>query len=287
MKPMIEKLPVAENRSFVAATHATPRFEVPWHQHIEYELILFTNGEGTSYIGNSIGTFSTGDIFFLGSNLPHSFQKAGKDLFTSAVVVHFKEDFWGKDFLALPETRALRKLFDISSKGLRIRARTQQLLQPMIRQLEFSTGMKSIIRLCECLELIAGSEEFEMVSTQEIKSSNQKHQERIDIIFNYTIENFRDNISLSDIAGSSGMSIPAFCAYFKKSTKKTYVEFLNEVRIGHACKQLMDTQMTIEQICFDSGYSTLANFNKQFLKYKQITPSQFRKTVSTRIESEL
>ena len=76
MKPMIEKLPVAENRSFVAATHATPRFEVPWHQHIEYELILFTEGSGMSFIGNHVGEFETGDIYFLGSNLPHTFKKS-------------------------------------------------------------------------------------------------------------------------------------------------------------------------------------------------------------------
>src|SRR6187551_2733123 len=108
MKPIIEKLPLEENSSFVAKTHATPQFEVPWHQHIENELILFTAGEGTSYIGNYVGEFKTGDVFFLGSNLPHTFQKANAQLYTSAVVVHFKEDFWGSAFLQLPELRSIR-----------------------------------------------------------------------------------------------------------------------------------------------------------------------------------
>ena len=277
MKPIIEKLPLAENRSFAAKTHATPQFEVPWHQHIEYELILFTQGEGTSYIGNYVGTFSTGDIFFLGSNLPHTFQKTNTDLFTSAVVVHFRNDFWGKEFLELPETRILRQLFELSASGIRITGKTKQLLEPMIKGLEDRTGFNSIIALCECLQTIAETTEFETVSTQEIIQLNPKRQERIDAIFQYTIAHFQDAISLTDIASNAGMSVPAFCSYFKKTTKKTYIEFLNEVRIGHACKQLMDTQMSVQEICYDSGYSTLANFNKQFIHVKKVTPSQYRK----------
>lgn len=277
MKPIIEKLPLSENRSFVAKTHATPHFEVPWHQHIEYELILFTLGEGSCYIGNYVGEFSTGDVFFLGSNLPHTFQKANKDLYTSAVVVHFKEDFWGSNFMELPETRSLRKLFEKASSGMRFTGICRQLLNPMIKELEFTSGFESIIALCKCLQVIAETKDYEMVSTQEIRQLNLKHQERIDAIFQYTITHFQDPVSLAVIAANAGMSVPAFCNYFKKSTKKTYIEFLNEVRIGHACKQLMDTQMTIEQICYESGYSTLANFNKQFIKIKKVIPSQYRK----------
>lgn len=147
----------------------------------------------------------------------------------------------------------------------------------MIRNLEFSSGFSSIIDLCKCLQVIAETNEIETVSTQEILPLNQKRQERIDAIFQYTIAHFQDAITLKEIASNAGMSIPAFCSYFKKTTKKTYVEFLNEVRIGHACKQLMDTQMPVQEICYDSGYSTIANFNKQFTRVKQVTPSQYRK----------
>lgn len=286
MKPIIEKLPLGENRSFVAKTHATPHFEVPWHQHIEYELILFTHGEGSSYIGNYVGEFATGDVFFLGSNLPHTFQKANENLFTSAVVVHFKEDFWGTTFLELPETRTIRKLFELAASGMRFTGNSRLLLNSMIRELEFTAGFNSIIALCKCLHVISESTEYETVSTQEIKQLNSKHQERIDTIFQYTIAHFQEPVSLSEIAANAGMSVPAFCNYFKKSTKKTYIEFLNEVRIGHACKQLMDTQMTIEQICYDSGYGTLANFNKQFFKVKKVTPSYYRKVFMRREETK-
>jgi AraC-like DNA-binding protein/quercetin dioxygenase-like cupin family protein len=277
MKPLIEKLPLSENSSFVARTHRTPQFEVPWHQHIEYELILFTEGEGSSFIGNYVGEFKTGDIFFLGANLPHSFQKANEYLITSAVVVHFREDFWGAAFMELPECRMIKKLFSDSAQGLKIKGNTQAVLTPLIKELEHLEGFSRIIRLCECLLLIAKEQEFEAVSTQELKELNSRHRERIDKIFRYTINSFQEPVTLEAVAASAGMSVPAFCSYFKKSTKKTYIDFLNEVRIGYACKQLMDTQKTVESICYESGFNTPANFNKQFLKIKKLTPSAYRK----------
>ena len=99
--PLVQKLPLNESTSFVAKTFRTPAFEVGWHQHIEYELILFTEGSGMSFIGNQVDEFETGDIFFLGANLPHTFQKTG-DQITSAVVIQFCDSFWGKEFLHIP-----------------------------------------------------------------------------------------------------------------------------------------------------------------------------------------
>jgi AraC-like DNA-binding protein len=278
MKPLIEKLPLSEDTSFVARTYRTPQFEVPWHQHIEYELILFTEGEGASFIGNYVGEFKTGDVFFLGSNLPHTFQKAHKELITSAVVVQFRSDFWGTGFMQLPESRMLQQLFETSEKGLKINGQSREQLNPMIKALEFATGFQRIILLCECLQLIASTQEFDMVSTQEVTAFKARTKERIDKIFQYTIDYFQEPITLTGIAKHAGMSVPAFCNYFKKSTKKTYVDFLNEVRIGYACKQLIDTQKNIEAICYESGFNTLANFNKQFQKVKSMTPSRYRKS---------
>jgi len=282
MKPLIEKLPLAEDTSFLAKTFSTPHFEVPWHQHAEYELILFTEGEGASFIGNYVGDFKCGDIFFLGSNLPHTFQKAEKDLFTSAVVVQFKEDFWGNDFMQMPESRQIKSLFETSMHGLKINEKCRLQLAPLVKKLEKINGFERIITLCNCLALIAQQQDYITLSTQEIKAFNSKNKERIDKILQYTIDYFQEPVTLEDVAKNVAMSIPAFCNYFKKSTKKTYIDFLNEVRVGYACKQLIDTQNNIASICYDSGFNTLANFNKQFLKVKNLTPSGYRKTFMNR-----
>ena len=282
MKPLVEKLPLAEDTSFLAKTFCTPHFEVPWHQHIEYELILFNEGEGASFIGNYVGSFTKGDIFFLGANLPHTFQKADKDLFTSAVVVQFKEDCWGSGFLAMPESRSIKNLMSVAAQGLKINEACRPELATLIHQLEAARGFERTILLCRCLLLIAQQRDYITLSTQEIKAFNSKDKERIDKILQYTIDYFQEPVTLPAVAKSVAMSVPAFCNYFKKSTKKTYIDFLNEVRVGYACKQLADTQNNIASICYDSGFNTLANFNKQFLKVKKLTPSAYRKTIMNR-----
>lgn len=275
MKPLVQKLPLSEDSSFVARTYKTPNFEVPWHQHIEYELIVFTEGEGMSFIGNYVGTFETGDIFFLGANLPHTLQKK-QDFVTSAVVVQFREDFWGEQFMELPEVRDIKLMFQSSVKGLKIVGKSKEKLGKLVRELEFLKGFKRITALCECLSIIAFEADYIELSNQDIKQLNAKEKERIDKVFQYTIDHFKQRISLSYIAGSIGMSVPAFCQYFKKSTKKTYISFLNEIRIGYACNLLIDTDLNVIDVCYESGFNTLANFNKQFLKIKGITPSHFR-----------
>jgi len=276
MKPLIQKLPLSEATSFVAKTFRTPHFEVGWHQHIEYELILFTEGSGMSFIGNYVGEFETGDIFFLGSNLPHTFQKSG-DQITSAVVVQFRDDFWGHHFLEIPESRNLKQLLHTSLHGLKITGESKLILANHIKQLEHTNGFKRVLLLEECLHLIAETNEYTEVSTQEIKELAPKDKQCIDRVFQFTIDSFKDQVSLSQVAAVACMSIPAFCRYFKKSTKKTYTEFLNEVRIGYACNLLQDTQKTVQDICYESGYNSIANFHRQFFKIKSYTPLQYRK----------
>ena len=285
MKPLIEKLPLSQNNSFVANIHTTPNFEVPWHQHVEYELILFIRGEGHSYIGNYVGNFIVDDIYFLGSNLPHTFQKDNPDLVTSAIVIHFNENFWGDTFLNLPECKQISNLLKTSLRGLYIEGKTKIALGNLIKRLVDATGFERILLLMECLQLMENNQEYTTLSTQEVREFNPKNKERIDKIFQFTIANFQEVIKIEEVAKHAQMSVPAFCNYFKKSTKKTYIDFLNEIRVGYICKQLVDTTKTIESICYESGFNTIANFNKQFKKVKQTTPSKYRKQFLDRVIS--
>lgn len=280
MKPLIEKLPIGRDQSFVARTYRTPHFEVPWHQHPELELILFKEGEGNAFVGNHVGEFAPGDIYFLGSNLPHTFQKADPDLVTSAEVVQFLPNCWGEQLLEMPESREVKRLFERTVVGLKLKGRTVDKISPLLQELESSAGFNRVILLWQCLQYIAGAGEYDELSTHEMGALQIKQQARIDLIFQYTIDHYAENISLDEISSNAGLSVPAFCNYFRKSTKKTYIEFLNEVRIGKACQQLIDTQKTISEIAYECGYNTLANFNKQFLKIRSIQPKQYRKIFS-------
>jgi AraC-like DNA-binding protein len=276
LKPFIQKLPHEADLSFIAKTFRTPHFEVDWHQHPEYELIFFTEGNGMSFIGNYIGEFKCGDIFFIGSNVPHTFQKQEKDLIVSAVVVQFTNDFWGIDFLKIPENDAINNLFAISMKGIKFENKISSALGEMIKKLEYAKGFARISTLFNCLQLIVEEKNLTILSSRQMNLFNNKYKQRIDSIFQYTICNFQKQITLTQIAQISNMSITAFCSYFKKSTKKSYIQFLNEIRIGYACTLLQETEKSIIDICYESGYNTTVNFNKQFLKIKKTTPGKYR-----------
>ena len=277
MKPIVEKLPLSGNKSFLASIFRTPDFEVPWHQHIELEMILFLEGEGTAFIGNYVGEFTAGDIFFLGPNLPHTFQKLQKNLVTSALVVQFREDFWGKEFLQLPENRNLRAFFDKTAAGVKVPEKVAGGLRPQLLRVEHAEGMQRLLALYEVLDQLSSSPDLAYLSTQDKDSFVRKNSDRIDRIFQYTIDSFQEPLNLGMVAEEAGMSVPAFCHYFRKHTKKTYIDFLNEVRIGYACQLLIDTHKPVAEVCFESGFNTFANFNKQFLKVKNLTPSGYRK----------
>ncbi|MGN7823424.1 AraC family transcriptional regulator [Chitinophaga sp. 22536] len=278
MKPLIEKLTLSENTSFVARTYRTPHFEVPWHQHHEYELILILEGGGTAFVGDYIGDFKPGDIFFLGSNLPHTFQKSG-DMITSAVVVQFLDSLWGNELLNLPEGVYMKNLLLAAAQGLKIPESYREKMADIIRELENQQRFGRIISLFQCLNMMAESGDYIILSSQTPDANYRIKQAEIDLILQYTNRNFRNKISLREVSAVVNMSVAAFCKYFRRSTKKTYVDYLNEMRIGYACKLLKDTNSSVIEICFESGFNTLANFNKQFLKYKSITPSAFRKKV--------
>ncbi|HVI44676.1 MAG TPA: AraC family transcriptional regulator [Chitinophaga sp.] len=279
VKPLIEKLPLSENSSFVARTYRTPNFEVPWHQHNEYELILILEGRGTAFVGDYIGDFVPGDIFFLGPNLPHTFQKSG-DIVTSAVVIQFLDGFWGSDLINLPEGVYMKKLLQAATQGLKIPDSYREEMVSIIRELENQQRFTRIISLFQCLNMMAESGDHITLSSQAPDINYCMKQEAIDVILQYTNRNFQNKISLREVSMVVNMSIAAFCKYFRRSTKKTYIDYLNEIRIGYACKLLKDTNKNVIEICFESGFNTLANFNKQFLKYKSITPSTFRKMVT-------
>ena len=276
MKPFIEKLIADDDQSFVARTFRTPHFEVPWHQHPEIEIIFFLEGEGNAFVGNHVGNFSAGDSYLLGPNLPHTFQKSDPQQQTAALVLQFLPDCWGTQFLQLPEARSLRNLIDASRRGLKMSPACSERLAPQLQSIENATGITRIILLLQCLHTMAGDQHPQQLSTKKMAETPGKQQERIDRIFQYTIDHYADSISLPAIAEYTGLSVPAFCQYFRKSTKKTYIEFLNEVRIGKACQQLIDTGKPITDIAYESGYNTLANFNKQFMKLKAMSPRQFR-----------
>lgn len=277
MKTLIQKVHVEEYHSFACRTYRTPNFETAWHKHPEYELILITEGTGTALIGNYIGEYKSGDIFFLDSNLPHWFRKSKPKMTGSAIVIQFLRNFWGSDFLQMPEVKNVRGLLDRSGDGIQLQHMLLQQITTLIRSLENASGIERIFLLMECLQKIGTSKQYKIITTAFETSSDSKENSTIEKIIDYSFKHFLEPVSLKEVAEISGLSIPSFCRFFKRNIKKSYFDFLKELRIGHACKLLRETNNSILDICYASGYNSWAHFSKQFRKVTNMTPSQFRK----------
>lgn len=276
MQPLIQKILIEEQNSFACRIYRTPIFETNWHQHDEYELILITEGNGTALIGDHVGDYNVGDIFFMTSNLPHWFRKSNPKIIGSGIVVHFLKDFWGEQFLQLPEMKNINQLLNSKNSGIQLDACLNNDLTVMIEQLEGMKGVERIIGLLNCLQQVSTSTNYKVISYA-FSGITNKENSAIEKIFDYSFKHYLDQVTLHEVAKIAGMSIPTFCRFFKKNIKKSYFDFIQEIRIGQACKLLQTTNKPVLDICYTSGYNSWAHFSKQFKNVKKITPTQYRK----------
>jgi AraC-like DNA-binding protein len=277
MKTLIQKIHVAEHHSFACRTYKTPDFETAWHKHLECELILITEGNGTALIGDWIGEYTAGDVFFLSPDLPHLFRKTNQEMVGSAIVIHFLRDFWGEAFLSLPEMGPLSRQLDKKDIGIQLQGQLLEAIRPLIYQLEDAEGLARIQLLLSCMHLVSTSAEQKVVTIGFDSLGAGQENSVIEQIIDYTFKHFLTPISLKDVAGITSMSIPSFCRFFKKNIKKSYFDFIKEIRIGHACKLLRETSKPVLDICYNSGYNSWAHFSKQFKTVTHISPTQYRK----------
>lgn len=276
MKPHIQKLPLSEQSSFVADTFVTPYFETPWHYHQEYELTLIIRGNGKRLVGNHVSNYGEGDLDFLGPNLPHWYRKEDAEEQGGSLVIHFTEEFLGQGFLQIPEMQRVLLLFERSKMGLHITGDTRQLVAEKMYRLLNLSGMPRLMCLLSILECLSGSAEYTMLSSPSMDKLNTRENNRLQKVFGYVMDNFKNEINIDDVARIALMSPSGFCRYFKSATKKTFSQFVNEIRVGHACKQLMNRNYNVSYVCYESGFNNMANFNKQFKKIVNETPLRFR-----------
>lgn len=276
MKPQIQKLPLSENSSFIADTFVTPYFETPWHYHSEYELVLIIKGQGTRFVGNHISSYKEGNLTFIGPDVPHLFRKENAHDDGGSLVIHFREDFLGKDLIQAPEMQKIVQLFRRSKMGLNITGETAALVSERMYHLLDGQGMDRLIMLFGILHILAQSTDLDMLSSAEVAGQNSRDNDRLNKVFDYVMTHFRSEIKLEEIAEIVHMSYSGFCRYFKNRTKKNFIHFVNEVRIGYSCKLLLEKDVSVASACYQAGFNNLANFNEQFKKFLKLTPYQFK-----------
>lgn len=276
MKTLVQKLPLEKDSSFIARTYQTPSFETPYHHHLEYELMVIKKGNGTAFIGDYIGEYQVGDTYLIGNNIPHWFRKKNNNMIGASMVVQFREDFLGKDFLDIPEMSNIKNLLTNSSKGIQLQGVLKKRIGRKLYQLESQTCYQKVITLLNLLNDISQSDEYIYVSGLKEVDCSVNDQFLINLIFEFSMQNFKRKITLEEVALLTNKSISAFCHYFKKTTKMCYITYLTQIRIDHACKLLKNTNLSVTQICYESGFYNWANFSKHFKEHCKVSPMQYR-----------
>lgn len=284
MKPQLLQVPTGPRYSFNIRRDDVPHVNNRWHYHNELELIYFEQGKGTRFIGDHIGNFNKGDIVLLGSNLPHYwrfdtifFEKPNEHK-ADVHVIHFNNNFWGETFINLPENIQLRALFERAKRGLEVRGTIRSKIIRLINEMASAKEMKRIILLLETLNVLAESEEVITISSKGFNlHMEEEERDRINMVYNFAINNFKRKIPLEEPAAIAGLSSNSFCRYFKSRTGKTFSRFLNEIRVGHACRLLVENKLSVKQICYESGFNNFASFHKNFKTITQKSPLNFQK----------
>lgn len=282
MRAILQKVPTFTDSSFAVQEFRLPHFIVPWHFHPEIELVLILKSEGKRFVGDSIKNFAPGDLVLLGANIPHwyrndsAYYEGNANLEAVSVVIQFDQNFLGERFFSTPETLSIKRLLQEAQLGLEIHGSTRDRITAMIMEMHDLKGMDKLLRFLSILHLLSLSKEYKTLSNHGSVSIQAKDSERINTIYEYVMKNFKHPISVEDVAEKVFMAPATFCRYFKKRTRKTFTHFLNEIRIGHACKLLIEKDVSIAEICFASGYNNISYFNRQFKAIKKITPQSFK-----------
>lgn len=283
MKALLKKS-VSSIHSFIVKEFLDPYFDPNWHFHPEYQLFCVLEGRGTRFIGDHIKPFMPGDIVFLGPNVPHLWRsddqyfKKDSGLEVHGVVVYFKEDFLGRDFFERQEMALIKHLFEKAARGLDISGETKSILHKKMQGLVAKEGFESVLSLLEILHILSVSDDYKYISSLGFTNNfKQSEAERMHIVHEYVMQNFRQEISLSTVAGLANMSPSAFCRYFKARANKTFSDFVNEIRIGHACRLLIEKKLSVTQIAYECGFKNISNFNRQFKSIVNESPLKYQR----------
>jgi AraC-like DNA-binding protein len=279
-----EKLRVDENCLFHFREFVLERFTSPLHVHDEFELILIKKSHGKLYVGNEVANFSDDDVFLFAPGIPHCFynskdyEKGG--VLAHALVVQFKHDFLGKDFFNKTESYKLKQLINLSKAGIHFNNPSKR-LKSRIQNLDKQNNLQKLGYLLFILSELANNKEYTLLTSGRL-ILNITESKVINDVFQYVAENFQKDISLGKAADIANMQKSAFCRYFKRRTKKKFMEFVNEIRLTHAQKLLVETDKNILEIAYECGYESTSYFYRGFKHYNKMSPVNYRKKIQSR-----
>jgi len=271
------------DRSFSINHNLYPNFLRVWHYHPEIELVIILKSTGTRFIGDSIEKFQEGEVVLIGKNVPHmwlndeAYFEPDSTLEAEAFAIHFTRDFLGEGFFDIPEMKQLSNLLNRANRGIKFNALNKECVERIMNLINYDSTTR-IFKTIEILVSLSKQEDYELLSSATyVNDFQQTDNSRMDKIYAYVFENFNDGISASDVAEMTGMNKSAFSRYFKKVNRKSFTRYLNEIKVGYACRLLLENKESITSIAYLSGFNNISNFNRQFRTIHKMAPSSYLK----------
>ncbi|QJI32817.1 AraC family transcriptional regulator [Pseudomonas sp. ADAK18] len=279
MRPQYERLTLADDQSWQLLWRELPELPFLWHYHPEFELTLTINARGQRYVGDHLADFTDGDLILLGPNLPHTWsasERVDQAQEMLAVVVWFSRA-WLHQVSGFAELSGLLALGQRSSRGLQFSAPVAERVRPLLLRMQaLATAQRLPLLLEVLLLLVQDQQTLPLASMTSAVVTEEAQPQRLGRVLDFMHSHFQQPIAVEQLAERAALSVGAFHRFFKRHTRLTVTAYLAQLRIGHACQQLIQTHTAIGAIAQQSGYANLAHFNRQFLAAKGVSPRVFR-----------
>lgn len=282
-----EITPLTPNDCFSIFVRRKSEFDFPLHNHDELELNLIIGAKGVKrIIGDHIDTIDEAELVLVGPNLPHGWfdnvykWEEGMPLVLE-ITVQFHRDLFDDNFLKKNQMFFIKSLLEKSTNGIAFSKDTINRIRPRLEELGSKTGFDSILELMSILHDLSISRNMRLLSNSTFTGESPNfNSRRIEKVFMYMRNNYAKEISLETVSKIVGMSEVSFSRFIKKSTGKTFVESLNEIRLGYASHALINTTLTVSEIAYNCGFNNLSYFNRIFKGKNGCTPKEFRQNYS-------
>lgn len=278
-----EITPLTQSDCFTLFSRVKKRFDFPLHYHEEYELNLILNAKGAKRIvGDHIDLIDDLELVLIGPNQYHAwFTHQCESEEITEVTIQFNKDLFAENLLKKNQLSFIRNMLDRSQRGILFSKSTIQRLKPRIMELSQKSGFDSVLELFSILHDLSISRNMQTLSDAAFKNEQSHYNSRrIEKAFEYMNANFSREVSLAEVAKIASMPEASFSRFIKKRTGITFIDSLNEIRLGHASRMLIDTTQTIAEVAYKCGFNNISHFNRIFKKKKACTPKEFRENYS-------
>lgn len=288
MKPILA-IPgdnIIKGKVFLAKEINLPAFATEFHFHQECQLVYVVESAGRRIIGDSIAYFESGELIFVGANIPHVWHNEKKyfedknQLHARSIAVYIEPDLLINTLAAFGDTDNLAAWLRKAQRGIQFSGDCKDNIIRVMKRMLTEQGLQQTSSFMELITLLLAAKDFQLLASPNYENRyNEKDQSRMDAVFKHIFRHFRREISLDEIAGIASLNTYSFCRFFKSRTQKSFVDFVNELRIGYACKLIQEKEMNIAQLAAECGFNHTTHFNRLFKRQKGITPKEYRKAL--------